>query len=711
MKYIAHKFDDNEQLLTEHLTNVAELSRENAVYKLKDIAYICGLLHDAGKYTELFQKRIRGADIRVEHARYGARVLSGKNGVDSIMQLMMQYCIAGHHSGIPDGGTRLDSEDMSTLHGLLKRKTEDFSEFKREIIYELPNDAAADYFKQMKSPEEVIELFAFLTRYLYSCLTDADFLDTEHFYSPDIERGMSGDFAKALDRVCEKLDGFKPDTDIKKARNVLQEQVYKNIAQKSDIYTLDMPTGSGKTLCSIKAALQKAVSEGKKRIIYVIPYVSIIEQTAEICEDIFGDVLPVLQHHSNYDFAKDESDDESTEKKLRRTCENWGAPFIITTNVQFFESLYNCKSSRMRKLHNLADSVIVFDEIHMLPIKYIQPCMRAIGYVTKYLNSTAIMMSATMPDYKSFITEYAGGCNVVDLITDRGSFSAFKKCKYHYIGFCGAEKIAFEAAKYGNALIVANSRRGARKIYEACGGKKYYLSTYMMPEHRSKVIGKIRTDLVNGEKLIVVSTSLIEAGVDLDFKCVFRENAGLDNIIQSAGRCNREGLMPFGDVYIFETENLKGDMQMKANITRSLFEEYGDISCGECIKEYYRRLFKLSDKSIEKNTITEYMVSMRPDSIPFRTYSDSFKFIDNTMIAVVIPNKENKNLIDELQYGKLSNKRKLQRHSASVYFYEFESLFKQGVIKEINGVYILSNSNYYDEKLGLMLENDKLYIF
>lgn len=265
MKYIAHKFDDNEQLLTEHLTNVAELSRENAVYKLKDIAYICGLLHDAGKYTELFQKHIRGADIRVEHARYGARVLSGKNGVDSIIQLMMQYCIAGHHSGIPDGGTRLDSEDMSTLHGLLKRKTEDFSEFKREIIYELPNDAAADYFKQMKSPEEVIELFAFLTRYLYSCLTDADFLDTEHFYSPDIERGMSGDFAKALDKVCEKLDGFKPDTDIKKARNVLQEQVYKNIVQKSDIYTLDMPTGSGKTLCSIKVALQKAVSEGKKK--------------------------------------------------------------------------------------------------------------------------------------------------------------------------------------------------------------------------------------------------------------------------------------------------------------------------------------------------------------------------------------------------------------------------------------------------------------
>lgn len=275
----------------------------------------------------------------------------------------------------------------------------------------------------------------------------------------------------------------------------------------------------------------------------------------------------MLQHHSNYDFAKDENDDESTEKKLRRTCENWDAPFIITTNVQFFESLYNCKSSRMRKLHNLADSVIVFDEIHMLPIKYIQPCMRAIGYVTKYLNSTAIMMSATMPDYKSFITEYAGGCNAVDLITDRDSFSAFKKCKYHYIGFCDAEKIAFEAAKYGNALIVANSRRGARKIYEACGGKKYYLSTYMTPEHRSKVIGKIRTDLANGEKLIVVSTSLIEAGVDLDFKCVFRENAGLDNIIQSAGRCNREGLMPFGDVYIFETENLKGDMQMKANIT------------------------------------------------------------------------------------------------------------------------------------------------
>lgn len=715
MEYIGHTSDDGrKQLLLDHLNGTSKLCRENANEFWADIAEFVGQIHDIGKYTSGFQKRINGAEnIRVEHAICGAKEVA-KAPPKSYVP-MIEYCVAGHHSGLPDGGTKVDGEEDSTLHGRMKRKTGDYSAYENEVKLEYPKDNLRELF-DVSNQREIIERYSFFTRYLFSCLTDADFIDTERFVTPNTDRGIDGDFQKAYEKVCKKLNSFKIETKLQESRSIIQEQVYKSVESNANVYTLNMPTGSGKTLCSIRAALKTAIENKKKRIIYVIPYVSIIEQTAKVFEDIFGDVLPVLQHHSNYDFDDDKNEDENeiTSEKLKRSCENWDAKLIVTTNIQFFESLYHYKGRRLRKLHNLADSVIIFDEIHMLPIDYIQPCLRAIGYVTKYLNSTAILMSATMPNYDKFMERYMSGVKIENAVKDTSLFNVFDKCRYEYIGKCELASLAEKAQEYDNALIIVNKRKTARELYDICSGNKYHLSTYMTPLHRSEIIAKIKEDIKNGINTTVISTSLIEAGVDLDFKAVFREIAGIDNILQSGGRCNREGKMDMGDVFVFETDGgnyqtkKKSDIIIRANITRNLFEEFENISTDKCIKEYYGRLLNYKEKKIEENTITAIMGNdLRIDGIPFRTYAESFNFIDNQVIGIVIPCDENRGLIKELKDGKLSVKRNLQRYSASVNKDEFKELFQIGIIETLDcGVCILANTDYYKSDVGLTLEND-----
>ena len=715
MEYIGHTSEDGrKQLLLDHLNGTSKLCRENANEFWADIAEFVGQIHDIGKYTSGFQKRINGAEnIRVEHAICGAKEVA-KAPPKSYVP-MIEYCVAGHHSGLPDGGTKVDSEEDSTLHGRMKRKTGDYSAYENEVKLEYPKDNLRELF-DVSNQREIIERYSFFTRYLFSCLTDADFIDTERFVTPNTDRGIDGDFQKAYEKVCEKLNSFKIETKLQESRSIIQEQVYKSVESNANVYTLNMPTGSGKTLCSIRAALKTAIENKKKRIIYVIPYVSIIEQTAKVFEDIFGDVIPVLQHHSNYDFDDDKNEDENeiTSEKLKRSCENWDAKLIVTTNIQFFESLYHYKGRRLRKLHNLADSVIIFDEIHMLPIDYIQPCLRAIGYVTKYLNSTAILMSATMPNYDKFMERYMSGVKIENAVKDTSLFNVFDKCRYEYIGKCELASLAEKAQEYDNALIIVNKRKTARELYDICSGNKYHLSTYMTPLHRSEIIAKIKEDIKNGINTTVISTSLIEAGVDLDFKAVFREIAGIDNVLQSGGRCNREGKMDMGDVFVFETDGgnyqtkKKSDIIIRANITRNLFEEFENISTDKCIKEYYGRLLNYKEKKIEENTITAIMGNdLRIDGIPFRTYAESFNFIDNQVIGIVIPCDENRGLIKELKDGKLSVKRNLQRYSASVNKDEFKELFQIGIIETLDcGVCILANTDYYKSDVGLTLEND-----
>ncbi len=716
MKFYAHKNNKNEmQTIYNHLVSVANISNSFAADMFKSAAFCIGIAHDIGKYSVNFQKRLMGSAVKYEHSACGAIEYyhMTKNDIDKLMFPMIEYCISGHHTGLPDGGTAVDTSDDPTLYGKLSREKfytgdSDYSNYKTEVELKKP-----DFSKVMQeiinagSPENIIEVYAFFTRYLFSCLTDADFIDTEKFCSPEKSREMHADFKKALMILEKTLSNFTVKTPLQAARNRLQEQAYKNAENNSNISILTMPTGSGKTLCSLKIAFQKLLSSkgSKKRIIYVIPYTSIIEQTAELFENIIGKYVDILQHHSNYCYDEN-TEDQITSEKMKRSSENWDAPIVITTSVQFFESLYHFRSSKLRKLHNLADSIIVFDEIHMIPTEYLQPCLRSIGYITKYLNSEAIFLSATMPDYSNLFNKYIPFSSVSELIKEKEDFQYFNKCDYVNLGRTDVETIINKASFYQSSLIIVNTKKAARDLFKLIQGNKYHLSTLMTPADRSYTIQKIKDDLSNGLKITVVSTSLIEAGVDLDFETVFRQIAGIDNILQSGGRCNREGKRKSGTVYIFQTnDTVSRDMQVRINTTTALLKEYDNILDPECIKKYYNTIFNFKEIQIESESIVKFVGhNILPDAIPFKQYAMQFEFIKDDSIGVVISNCDECNrLIEELKMGKYSAKRKLQKYTVSLKFFcEFNNAYSAGIITDFGqGLFVLNNNYYYDNQTGL----------
>ena len=705
MKIFAHV--DNKgrkQTLEAHLEGTAQLAASFAVDELKSAAFYLGRIHDIGKCRPDFQRRLNNEKIRCEHACCGAAEIMKNGGLASYL---LAYCAAGHHSGLQNGGAKNDSPDDGTLHAALNKDASDYLTEGERFRCSMPDmkpliNMISDGTRDIP---ECIERSAFFTRYLFSCLTDADFIDTERFCSPDTDRSVKGNFAKALEKVDGELAKFKCDTAVRTARKSLQEQAF-SACQYGGIHIMNMPTGSGKTLCSIRLALQKAVSEGKKRIIYVIPYTSIIEQTADVFTGIFGDVLPVVQHHSNYCPDEDESSD-ITEDKLKKVCENWDAPLIVTTNVQFFQSFYHRKSSRLRKLHNIADSVIVFDEVHMMPVPFLQPCIRAVGYAVKYLGSEAFFLSATMPDFAELFHKYAKGCDYDELIRDKTDFKMFRNSQIRYLGEITWDRLAQMSEENESTLIIVNSRKSAGKLYEMCSctdRKVYCLSTYLTANDRSALIAEIRELLKEHKPVTVISTSLIEAGVDLDFGEVYREIAGLDSILQSAGRCNREGTRSdcFTNVFISEDGMpSRGDIGIRANISRQLLESGNDVTEPAVITEYYNRLFERMKDQIAENTISAGVQSL--DAIPFKDYSERFdKMIDGDTIGIVIPCEENRALLESLDSGDRSVLRKLRRYTATVHYNEFRDLLERGVISDSGTcVYRLTVSELYTRDRGL----------
>ncbi len=714
--FIAHKRDDGaEQTIGEHCEAVRRLAESFAINEWKSIAAYSGYIHDIGKFRDGFQARIRGSSNKpCEHACCAAQEIAKRmrNSRDfTFFVPMLEYCTAGHHSGLQNG-YETDLSKHGSLMESLKRDVSDIEKYRGEFEkYCVPPDSASlkqacnmlvkglDKLPPDDRNRESIERYAFFTRYIYSCLTDADFLDTESFCSGGLERGLTGEFSAALDKVNSKLSSMRNDTDVRRARNELQRQAF-SAGLGSRVGILNMPTGSGKTLCSIKLALERAVRSGKKRIIYVIPYTSIIEQTAKVFQDLFGEVLPILQHHSNFDFDDKKTDDETSAERIARTTENWDAPLVITTNVQFFQSMYHNRSSKLRKLHNLADSVIVFDEVHMMPVDYLQPCLRGVGYLVNFLNCDALFLSATMPDFSALFKKYAIGCDFSELIGDKSGFKFFRNCNCVDMGEISEEKLLTDAEKHDSSLIIVNSRKRARDLYNKCPAKnKFCLSTYMTPNDRSAAIESIR-NLIGEEPVTVISTSLIEAGVDLDFEAVYRELSGLDSVIQSAGRCNREGKRPEGYMRVFTPEgvSIPRGMKMQAGITKSLMREYDDIFSPECIEDYYKRLYGAENSSIDNGTI--YKPGMKPNTIPFRDYADSFNMIDSDTINVIIPDEDNRELVESLKYSAKAL-RKLSRCSAALRYNEFRDLLERGIIEPVGAAYVLACPEFYSSETGL----------
>ena len=365
---IAHinESTNKQQTIKQHSEATAKIASGFSIEPLKEFIYNIGLLHDVGKYQQSFQEKIvNGRNIRVEHAACGAIDFPKKLG--TVFDLMAQFCIAGHHTGLPDGGDKSNDNYDSTLCGRLSNpeRFDDYSDYTNELmLLKTDGKEILSLFIDVRNDREAfLERYAFLTRYCFSCLTDADSIDTANFCTGREESTLTGDFSACLEKLNCRLNSFACETDLQRSRAKLQSQVYEKTGEDAQIYLIDMPTGSGKTLCSMKFALERALKSNKKRIIYVIPYNSIIDQTVSVFEELFGDSAQILRHQSS--FCVDDSDyDEDYKQLLKNATENWNAQIIVTTSVQFFESVYKNKRNRLRKLHNMADSVIVFDEIH-----------------------------------------------------------------------------------------------------------------------------------------------------------------------------------------------------------------------------------------------------------------------------------------------------------------------------------------------------------
>lgn len=714
MTYYAHTRESGQwQTVKDHLLGTAEKAKSFSIPALKESAYLVGLLHDLGKYSDDFQRRLNGADIRVDHSTYGAKEIFEKCD-GNLLGRIFAYAVAGHHTGLPNLGNEGENADETALLARIKKSCSDAGAWRGEI--KLSESEAVEELCKFAEGDFGPDSYEFLIRYLFSCLTDADSLDTENFCTGKERVACEVDWSKYKAILDKVFASFNTVTELQKERAVLQAQAMSNIGKDCGIYLLDMPTGSGKTLCSLDLAIERAAKMGKKRIIYVIPYTTVIEQTADEFGKILSD-LPILEHHSNFDFDEDvakefgawnvlraDGDDCKIGDIMKQRAENWDAPFVITTNVQFFESIYSNKRSKLRKLHNMADSVIVFDEMHTLPIKYFAPCMRAIEQLTTRYSSEAIFLTATMPDFVGLAKRYLSkDIKMLDLVPDKSGYRVFDKCTFEYIGQADVPSL-IDGTK--STLVVCNRKRDAEDMYsKSNAAEKYCLSTYLTPIDRKMIIDEIRRSLSLGGKPVVFSTSLIEAGVDLDFECVYRELAGIDNILQAAGRCNRNGARSKEEskVYIYSGQPSKNrEIEERADAAKGAIGSYGadGLMSQACIREYFDIIYKVSIDGARTDDINNAY------RIDFASIASEFHLIDGIRLGVVIQDQDIKGILamDKIPF---EARRKLQRRSASVTFYELKSLIGEGVIEcKENGLYVLTDSSRYDRRTGLKVKEE-----
>jgi CRISPR-associated endonuclease/helicase Cas3 len=728
MEYYAHINDElnNKQTVLDHLKGTAKLASQFADdFNCNDWGYLSGMFHDIGKYTKGFQKRLLENGIRVDHSTAGSQVLDKfSNG----FLVALEYCIAGHHAGLMNGGSDADTENESTLHGRLKKKVEKYSDYRNDLSFMdeelqllIDNSQKPDsFFGKMLSScltdNKGMFSFSFFIRMLFSSLVDADYLDTETFMNNDNILRDSGEDLKVLwKRLYEKINKWlliNDEDTINGHRNEILRKCIKKAENDKGLFQLTVPTGGGKTISSLAFALKHANLHNMKRVIYVIPYTSIIEQNAEVFEDLLGE-NNVLQHHSNVEW-----DDSDESHKKERATENWDKPIIVTTNVQFFESFYSKKTSMSRKLHNVANSVIIFDEAQMLPIPYLRPCISVFQELIYNYGSSVVLCTATQPALERFISNKI---TVNEICDDKEQqYDFFKRVNIVNKNKISENQLFLELNSLEQVLCIVNNRKHAQKIYESISGEGVFcLSTLMYPLHRKRILDKIRLRLKDNKRCLVISTSLVEAGVDLDFPIVYREIAGLDSIIQAAGRCNREGKNSINNsnTFIFEFEdnvnNIPYELKQPIAMTREIMREYKDISSLNAIHKYFDLLYGIKGDGIgtDKNDILLKIEESKPDSIPFADISKKFKIIENNTKTIFITKEEKAQSLEaRLECGEYSKKllRQIGYYSINVYENDFNKICNAGLLNPIeDDLFILTDLAKYTDKEGLIVDQER----
>ncbi len=719
------------QELIDHIEGVSTFT-EDFVKKffIKNAGKILGNLHDLGKYSDEFQQRIRGENIRVDHSTAGAIICDELENefkinkkIEYLVYKMFKYPIVSHHSGLLNHGNKLNVEGTLTYR-INKRFNEicDFSDWEKEISFEnLKNiqltKENSKFFKENFSIQMLI-------RFLFSSLVDGDRLDAQRF-TEGIDSIINTKKELTLTEMLNVFNKFIDEKIIEKNKNpinkirnrILNECIDKSSGNRG-IYSLCVPTGGGKTLSSLAFALNHAKLHGHDRIIYSLPFTSIIEQNAKVYSDIFGE-QNVLEHHCNFSFKNEKNENAYSEKQLKYklATENWDMPLIVTTNVQLFESMYSNKPSSVRKLHNVYNSVIILDEAQVIPNEYLKACMKALEELVKNYNCTILICTATQPEFQKnglICCDF----KITEIIDNTYRlFEDLRRVNGEFIGVQSVEDICEKINSYNQVLTIVNTKKHAKEIFKNLNKSdgNFHLSTNMYPNHRKKIIEQIRERLKNGKECRVVSTQLIEAGVDVDFPVVFRSISGIDSIVQAAGRCNREGKLDSATIYVFKPTDKSylgmGYLKLTSQIGEYVINSCEDILSIDAISRYFKELFINTKHRQDEYGILDIINKYKSIEVnyDFESISEKFKFINNEGIQVIIPTEETKELINRLKYSEIGIKsilRKLNGFSINIPEYIFKELTQNNFVQEIvEGVFILNNLDMYDSKLGFDKEN------
>lgn len=693
------------QLLEIHSQQVALRSKTFAdEFGMAEWGQVIGLLHDKGKEKNAFQQHIlkeSGMDpgIRVEgdyrHAYVGAliaKMLFPKH------YLLMVNALMGHHRGLYDDG------DM-----------------KEVLKLQMPDDVAIEEIQaqleipRLENPKDIHHL----ERMLYSCLVDADYLDTEAFMQPEQSKLRGNhESLKVLEGKLEAyLSGLKnraPDTEVNRIRNEVQQWCIEESEKEQGFYSLTVPTGGGKTLASVLWAIKHAIKNDLKRIIIAIPYTSIITQTASVLRSIFGEEN-VLEHHSNVDRTK--SNDNELSQKQRLAIENWDYPIIVTTNVQLFESLFSNKPSDCRKLHNIAKSVLILDEVQTLPTEFLQPIIDTFDTLKRVFGVSILFTTASQPVLSGIIlgsnpfVSFEGLSQIHEIVPREANLHdrlrrvriVFEDERKNY------DEVAGQIARHPRALCIVNTRNDAKEIYTRLpkDGMCLHLSRMMCPDHVRETIDMVKAALKDPSNNVirVVATQLIEAGVDIDFPVVFRQEAGLDSILQAAGRCNREGRLEQGETFVFGLQkSLPPGFMTQTNNARLGVGKAHDWFSPEAMEAYFKQLYSRVN-TFDKANIKELLYK---SEMQFETAASEFRLIDDNTTSVIVNWKNSMEVVERLKNEGVSYSlmKALSQFSVNVRERELKKLDEAGALEEVlDGLFLIRDASFYDKQIGLVTDN------
>jgi CRISPR-associated endonuclease/helicase Cas3 len=718
-------------LLADHSLSAAKLAGEFAAQinagqtpsqPFAAWAELAGLWHDLGKYQPAFQRHIASASGmeahieapgRVKHAVAGAIHAAETHGAYG---RLLAYLIAGHHAGLPDwnpaeaSGAAL-SQELRNERGTLAQA----------LAGDIPAEILTPGITLPRPPIRKAEELHCWLRMLFSCLVDADFLDTEAFMDDD-RTGLRGGYAgiPALRAAHERHMAASfavADTPVRRLRAEIRDACVAGADAAPGLFSLTVPTGGGKTLAALGFALHHAERHGLRRIIHVIPYTSIIEQTADVFRGVFAAIepAPVIEHHSNL-----EAENETARSRI--ASENWDAPIVVTTNVQFFESLYAAKPSRCRKLHNIARSVVILDEAQLLPPEHLAPILDVLRQLIEHHGVSVVLSTATQPELHKTRSDAFGRVQLPGLGEARelapDPARLYRELDRVQVTLPSSpeqrrswQEIADELTEHQRVLCIVNRRDDAATLWSLLPAGALHLSARMCGAHRAKVIAEIRRRLADGEPVRVVSTQLVEAGVDLDFPVVYRAMAGLDSIAQAAGRCNREGTLPGrGRVVVFNPPKpspsgllLKAE-QAAVNV---LAGAPGEPLTPVNFARYFDHFYGGVNSHDKGDVMTLLQRDAARGEIQFRTAAQRFQLIpDEGQRQILVAWGEGAELIELLKMigPNRDLMRKLQRHSVTLYEYQWKKLLGSGDLRMHNDFIIQESEALYHPLLGLLPE-------